>query len=178
MTRPPKPLTSVAALERAAQQTIETAAAALLWPGDDNYGVLAHVAAADPAIMAYTRRICDEAMIDKDLLPNMAHALRLVSPVYGFELAALPESVASHWAATVREAWQASHRELDRDLPSKEIPAEACAWRPEDPAQHRRNVLKSHALWACSLWSRERLQVNAIEAITRVAADAVPPSFG
>lgn len=140
--------------------------------GADSYGVLAHVAAADPAMMGCTRRIYDEAMMAKDLAPNTAQSvLRLVTSSYGFEVAALLQGAAPQWAATVREAWQASRREIDRALSNQGKPAGVCAWRPEDPAQHAREVVKSHALWACSLWSREPLLITAIEAMARVVSN-------
>lgn len=176
MTRPWEPWTP---LERAAEWTIEAAAAALLWAGEDSYGVLAHVAAADPALMACTRHLYDEAVAAKELLPDMAQAaLRGVSSFDGFEVAALPEAVAPQWAATVHDAWHASLRELDRGVFSEGVPPGVRAWRPEHRAQHAREALKNYALWACTAWSREPLQFTVIQVVTRIVAQHRPTLLG
>lgn len=38
-------------------------------------------------------------------------------------------------------------------------------------------LVKSRALWACSAWSRELLQINVIEAIAHVLSSTALPSL-
>jgi hypothetical protein len=60
------------------------------------------------------------------------------------------------------------------------IAGQTCSsqWRTEVPAddsrqptaQQQREVLKSHAVWACNLWSRGPLHINMIEVVAGVVS--------
>jgi hypothetical protein len=165
MTQPPTPLTP---LERAAAWTVEAAAAALLWAGEDTSGVLTYMAAADPAMMAFTRRMYYEAMTAQTL-PNMTElALRVLITLDDVEVAALPASAAPQWARSVGEAWQTSRRQLKAVL-FDEV--------SQDLANLNRELLKFYALSACKFWGHEKLQIDSIGALASAVLGAEPPSF-
>jgi hypothetical protein len=126
-----------------------------------------HVAAADPVMMACTRAIYAQALSVKTLLPIASETLLrfLGSSAIGVEVAALPESIAPQWAASVRNALWAAREEID-----------ACS--ADDP---RGSVIaRYHALSACllwgndALWMQEPFPLHVFRMLTQAVLDIAP----
>jgi len=162
-----------AALERAAEQTIAAAAAAVLWAGEDNHGVLAHVAAATAAKMAESR--VGYAMVhasppegwDEEMTRGLLSA---------FEEAALPADAVPAWTASVSAAMEEALQ--DRDS-STCIDDHGRRTQHADPATSLRaahGLVRFQALWMCSMWGQEPLPFNLIEHGSHVMSyTALPP---
>ena len=98
-----------AQLELAAEQTIEAAAAALLWTGEDSHGVLGRVAGASAARMAESR--CAYALFRAARREVAAKDQQAFDEDLGnwvvagsFEVAALPAVASPRWAESVAAA--------------------------------------------------------------------------
>ena len=96
---------SLAQLEQAAEKTIACAAAAMLWAGEDRYGVLAHFAGCGAASLAECRYtyagLC--AARQRNSIDAAGFAAE-VSRVEAVEFAALPGDAVPQWAAIVAQA--------------------------------------------------------------------------
>lgn len=129
----------------AAEQTIGAAAEALAWSTGDPQGVLAHVAAADPLLMADTRLVYERLAAGR----TSVEKIRDLREVYRtsdslFEIAALPWTVASEWTSRVVAAVRVS---------------------PVDQSDRRARAAQSvtsDALLACRLWGDEELNIERI----------------
>jgi len=138
-----------------------------LWCGEDPHGVLVHVAAADPMMMACTRALYAQALSVKTLLPIASETLLrfLGSSAIGVEVAALPESIAPQWAVSVSNALWAAREEMD-----------ACR------ADDRRGglIARYHALSACllwgndALWMQEPFPLHVFRTLTQAVFDIAP----
>ena len=152
-------------VQAAAEQTIEAAAAALLWVGPDAHGVLEHVANASAERMV-SSRYCywvlesvrcqygpdEQQAFEKDLIDFVSSN--------DFEVAALPASAAPTWTDSVREAIS------DVLCAARESPTQR-----DDEVERRRVVelsARGYALRACSYWGRDILQLDMIEEFARV----------
>lgn len=98
-----------AQLELAAEQTIEAAAAALLWTGEDSHGVLGRVAGASAARMAESR--CAYALFRAARREVAAKDQQAFDEDLGkwvvagsFDVAALPAVASPRWAESVAAA--------------------------------------------------------------------------
>lgn len=99
----------IGALVGAAEATISAAAAALVWSTGDAHGVLAHVAAADPTLMAGTRLVYERLAAGRtirDVTVNLCEDYR-TAPRPLEEVAALPWLVAPEWNSQVVAALRA-----------------------------------------------------------------------
>lgn len=152
-------------LELAAEQTIEAAAAALVWAGQDSYGVLEHVAGASVERMVESR--CAYAlfqMVRREVAaenrPAVDEDLRNWVAAGSFEVAALPAPAVPAWADAVREAL------CDAVDEGGEI-----TMQRDDPEVRRRALhlsVRCHALRACSYWGWEPLPLNDIERAAQI----------
>ncbi|MDV3249562.1 hypothetical protein K7Z54_23455 [Mycobacterium avium subsp. hominissuis] len=132
-------------LERAAEQTIAAAAAALLWAGEDSQGVLAHVAVADPQLMVGTRMVYERLAAGRtthDIIANLREEYRTTTTL--FEVAALPWLVAPEWASQVIRA-----------LPARRQ-------GPYDPGSSAAQSIMDNAIHACRQWGEDPLDINRI----------------
>lgn len=87
----------------AAEATISAAAEALVWSTGDAHGVLTHVAAADPTLMAATRLVYERLAAGRDVTTNLREQYR-TTPMLFDEVAALPWLVAREWTSQVNMA--------------------------------------------------------------------------
>lgn len=156
---------AVTLLEQAAQATVAAAAAALLWAGQDSYGVLTHVAGLTPTAMVESRRSYDSCYaLRKDFpaaeQPGFDHDLRNIVSSGGFERAALPTDVSCQWGNDVQAAIAEAHNE-DRQI----------TFQSDDPVV-RHHALRVYiclqALTMCSLWGQNPLPLNSIRTAAHV----------
>lgn len=151
---------SIEQLEQAAEQTIEVAAAAMLWAGQDSRGVLEHVARASAARMAQSRRgyaflqscrlnfAADEQRAFDESLSNIVLST-------DFEVAALPAAAAPPWTEAVCAAMNEALDD-NRDI----------TMQRNDAAVRLRALhvsVRYHALMVCSYWGQDPLPINEIE---------------
>jgi len=159
-----------AILERAAEQTISAATAALLWDGEDRQGVLDHVAGTTVARMVVSRVgysvVCPEGF-DETLPPDLWSA---------FEVAALPAAAAPAWAASVSaalaDALQDSASGTRADWRGRIVPHSDATVR----LRSVHGAARSRALWVCSLWGRDPLPLNLVENGARIVSYTALPS--
>ncbi len=162
---------SSAQLELAAEQTIEAAAAALLWAGQDSYGVLEHVAGASVARMVEARCAyalfrtarCEVAAEDQQAFDE--HLCNWV--VFGgFEVAALPAPAVPAWTDAVRAALHEAitdQEPWDTRDPRNPGPDDAAMWRR---ALH--GSVRYNALTVCSWWGQDPVLLKQIETMSRI----------
>lgn len=167
------PAASRAQLEQAAEQTISAAAAALLWAGEDSYGVLSHVASVSAAAMAESRMAYAALAYVRDCLTtesqhNVDEELHGMMP--RFEIAALPATAAPSWAASVSKARDEALRDGHAADYSDGRGIIMC--HPDTTLQKRAQAghVKSYALQACLMWGRNPLPLNLIEFYARVVS--------
>jgi hypothetical protein len=136
---------------QAAQATINAAAAALVWSTADPHGVLAHVAGADPALMATTRLTYERtaatiAAVAATRCRGYAELQQLYRTTDApFEVAALPWTVAPDWSSRIRRA-------LIRSPPQGAY----------DPRASAARSVVDDALHACRQWGEEQLDTDRV----------------
>ena len=123
-------------LEVAAEATIAAATAALVWEGQDSYGVLERVAGATAKGMA-TARITAEIMADVTTSVQFTAA---DEDARGGAVAGLPGWLAPRWAASVRGALdelEAAGRPGDIMMKARTRPAlrSVAVWTQDGPLQ-------------------------------------------
>jgi hypothetical protein len=164
-------------LEEAAEWTIHATQAALSRAGEDDYGILENIAAASPLRMTQTRRACEKVMsIGSRSLPAAAvrKILERLESDDVFEVGALPEAVAPEWAATVREAWQAT-LQLTEQLFDVGVATGMSETRTEIAEKIAREIMKARALYLCTQWSRDPLPVALIKQCAQQVSAMHPP---
>ena len=146
---------SLAQLEHAAEKTIACAASAMLWAGDDRYGVLAHFAGCRAASLAECRhtyiRLC--AARQRNSIDERRFADK-ISRLEALEFAALPGDAVPQWDAIVEQAVRESRAAVSTEA--------ASMWGPMDFASGAEAV-RFRGLYVCSLWSNERLLLNVLD---------------
>jgi hypothetical protein len=138
-----------AQLARAAEQTIEAAAAALLWAGQDSYGVLEHVAGASVERMAQSR--CAYALFQTARREVAAEDRQAVEEdirdwlaAGRFEVAALPAAASPRWAESVAAALVESAGLINSSDSAVELRA-------------LKGSMRCIALTVCSYWGQDPL---------------------
>jgi hypothetical protein len=134
---------SIGRLAQAAEQTIAAAAAALLWAGEDSHGVLAHVAAADPWLMAGTRLVYERLAAEttlRDVVVRLGEEYRTTTTT--IEVAALPWLVSPGWTSRV---------------------SAALIHAPYDSGARAAQSMVHSALLACRQWSEDPLNLDRIK---------------
>ncbi len=164
---------SRAQLELAAEQTIGAAAAALLWAGQDSYGVLEHVAGASVERMAESR--CAYSifqMIRREVAAEKQQAvdqdLRNWVAAGSFEVAALPAPAVPAWTDAVRAALHEAF--IDQDPWRTNDPRNP---GPDDAAMRRRALhgsVRHHALSVCRWWGEDPVLLMQIETLSRIVS--------
>jgi hypothetical protein len=147
---------SRAQLERAAEQTIEAAAAALLWAGQDSRGVLEHVASASAAQMAQSRCAYalyqaarrdvaaeDRQTFDEDLSNYVLES---------FEVAALPAPAVPQWTEAICVAMRKASDDKESAVGLRAL----------------HGSVRYHALTVCSWWGRDPLLLEQIGTLSRI----------
>lgn len=160
-------------LEQAAEQTIGAAAAALLWAGEDSYGVLAHVATTSAATMAqsrqaYTGLVWARGFLDAEAQQSFDAELHHMAQC--MEVAALPASAVPSWAATISEALSEASHDMHADFYSDHRGIVMCH---PDPARQQRSAagyVKYQALLACNCWGQDPLPLTLIGALAHIVS--------
>ncbi|WP_368834374.1 hypothetical protein [Mycobacterium intracellulare] len=160
-------------LELAAEQTIAAAAAALLWAGPDSHGVLTHVASTSAAKMAESRRAYAFLAFAREFVEAEAQQdfdKELSSMIVAFEVAALPATAVSSWAAALSEALNEACQHMRADSYSDS--SGIVMPHPDAAVQRRSNeeFVNYLALQACNLWGRDPLPINLIEFSARAVS--------
>jgi hypothetical protein len=167
---------SIEQLGQTAEETIEAAAAALLWAGPDSRGVLEHVAGASAWRMVESR--CAYALYETACRPDVAVVGQsafdadLINFVTAgdFEVAALPAPGVPQWTealhAAMSEAYDDRGSGFFRNGPRNR------AGRLDAAAGTRalRGSVCCHALAECSWWGRDPVLINEIEAMSRIVS--------
>lgn len=157
----------------AAEVTIAAAAAALGWAGEDDSGVLEHVAAISPVVMAVSRYGYE---MDQRYAPHRLH-----EKSDRLEMAALPATAAPTWALAVDQASAAAAAEAHSpDLPPWLVlsPARSSLLQPRPSGLLTERVgpaddvcrrlradcafLRYLALRVCAMWGDDPLPLNDI----------------
>lgn len=160
-------------LEQAAEQTIGAAAAALLWAGEDSYGVLAHVAATSAPTMVQSRQAYAVLASARDFLDSQVQQSfddELHHMAQCMEVAGLPATAVPSWAMAVSAALGEANRDMDADSYSDHRGIVMCH---PDPARRQRSAagyVKYQALLACSCWGRDPLPLTLIEALAHIVS--------
>jgi hypothetical protein len=160
-------------MQVAAEQTIEAAAAALLWCGPDGHGVLAHIASRSAWMMA-TARTAQISVLE--MHPEISgecyddQAAKLAAEYPDFDLAAMPAWAAREWAARVRAATAEAQHEIGRLTDAHE--PRVYGLLAQDRV--RRERVKLAALQTIALWGNDPLDLEAIEtAASAVTTDGI-----
>jgi hypothetical protein len=162
---------SSAELELAAEQTIEAAAAALLWTGPDSHGVLERVAGMSAARMAESR--CAYALFRAARREVAAKDQQAFDEDLGnwvvagsFEVAALPAAASPRWAESVAGALFESGGLINSSDSAVELRA-------------LKGSMRCIALAVCSYWCTDRVRLRGaslpaleFEAVALVPAPA------
>lgn len=170
-------------LERAAEQTIAAAAAAVLWAGEDSQGVLRHVAGLAAARMAADRHAYNSIIeLGRAAAPTyaggaeFAESFRLGHAASPFlEPSVLPEGAAPQWSARVEAALSEAFDDRAGGMCSDD---RGRSVSHPDPAVQVRSVhgsVRVYALLLCKLWGCDPLPFQ-IEHLTHVVSyTALPP---
>lgn len=152
-------------LEQAAEITISAAAAAMMWAGADERGVLARVAAANAGDMLISRMVAESLASSGSRRAFTPAEEDSFEATPGYVLAALPAWLAPQWAATVRGAFSDSIRRCEETRHTDQGTAEAT---------------RKSALETILQWTESSLPLLRIEMASRVAVStrAWVPSVG
>jgi hypothetical protein len=158
------------AMEHAAESTIAVAAAAMLWSGADDHGVLAHIAGRDAWKMALARHIYANLVEKQPELADDDSYDALPPKSADFDLAALPARAVRKWASRVNAAGRDTQGEVDRLTDS----CEQSGYEIVTSDKLLREKAKLAALQTIALWGRDPLQLEGIEAsASAVTTDGV-----